>query len=270
MTTNNDTDIEQLLKDELTPQKDAGKSPGAGDGKGDASAVVKADDHVEDKTFTLPDGRVVTSTEAQRLWKDEFMPDYTKKSQELAKLQKTPDNKQSEKLEDQVSKGIRPEDQATFNEFKDWLKIAGVAYKTDVAGIVPTATKVTLGQLKLQGALEDLEKDFDGSKDATSGIEKPKVTAQEVFKYITDEVGKGNKLSLTPLQIAHLLHPNEFAVWDAATLGKPAVAAVTKPVLPATENGGSTGGGQPNPPAPKYDYGDGSMEKGLAEFLHSS
>ena len=43
----------------------------------------------ETPMYELPDGRKVTGEELSREWKDNFLPDYTKKSQELAKLNKT-------------------------------------------------------------------------------------------------------------------------------------------------------------------------------------
>lgn len=41
-------------------------------------------------TFTLPDGREVDADTLQREWKENFLPDYTRKSQELAEYKKPP------------------------------------------------------------------------------------------------------------------------------------------------------------------------------------
>lgn len=40
----------------------------------------------DDGLFELPDGRRVTAAEAQREWKENFLPEFTRKSQELARL----------------------------------------------------------------------------------------------------------------------------------------------------------------------------------------
>lgn len=46
-----------------------------------------------DELLDLPDGRKVTTAEAMREWKDNFMPDYTRKSQELAEMKRAGESK---------------------------------------------------------------------------------------------------------------------------------------------------------------------------------
>lgn len=46
---------------------------------------------VEPVLYDLPDGRKVDAETLQKEWKENFLPDYTRKSQELAKLEKVPD-----------------------------------------------------------------------------------------------------------------------------------------------------------------------------------
>lgn len=43
---------------------------------------------VEEELFETPDGRKVNKEEFQKLWKEHFYPDYTRKSQRLAELEK--------------------------------------------------------------------------------------------------------------------------------------------------------------------------------------
>lgn len=53
--------------------------------------INNPDTHVEDEEpvlYELPDGRKVTGEELSREWKENFMPDYTRKSQELSEYKK--------------------------------------------------------------------------------------------------------------------------------------------------------------------------------------
>lgn len=52
--------------------------------------VESATKPAEPETYELPDGRKVDAQTLTREWKENFLPDYTRKSQELAKV-KTPD-----------------------------------------------------------------------------------------------------------------------------------------------------------------------------------
>lgn len=57
----------------------------------------------EVKLYDLPDGRKVDAETLTREWKENFLPDYTRKSQELAKVSKgdiTNDNKPTERIYD--------------------------------------------------------------------------------------------------------------------------------------------------------------------------
>lgn len=66
-----DTPNEQLIEPEVTPE------------------VVTP----EPQLFDLPDGRKVDAETLAKEFKDNFLPEFTRKSQELAELKKVPDNK---------------------------------------------------------------------------------------------------------------------------------------------------------------------------------
>jgi len=268
----NDNPLDQAILDELTPKPNGEGTSQQGSDGGDKASVSENQENQgsETQTFQLPDGRMVTPSEAQRLWKEEFMPDYTKKSQELSQLKKEPADKQSTKEEKPDGNEDSELDQATLKEFGRYAKRLGLATKDDLDTVVPRASGATLAQIQLDKALTELETDFDGSQDATLGVAKPKVNRAEIMEYVQGEIKKGNKVNLSPLQVAHLLHPNEFALFDAATLNKGSQGTVeTKPALPVTEKGGASGGGNQTPPTPKFDFNDGasSMQKGLEDIF---
>lgn len=61
----------------------------SGEGQGNVAGGGAA---LEPKTFETPDGRKLTAEELEKEWKENFLPDYTKKSQELAALKKPLDS----------------------------------------------------------------------------------------------------------------------------------------------------------------------------------
>lgn len=58
----------------------------------------------EAQLFELPDGRKVDGTTLQKEWKENFLPDYTRKSQTLADIEKAKNNKPNETTEDPYTK----------------------------------------------------------------------------------------------------------------------------------------------------------------------
>jgi len=61
----------------------------------DPPADPKVDPKPEEQLFETPDGRKVTAAELQKEWKENFLPEFTRKSQRLADYEsgKGPDNK---------------------------------------------------------------------------------------------------------------------------------------------------------------------------------
>ncbi len=270
MPINNDPDFESALEKELTPK---GNESDKAEDKGDKGSGAEKPENKEAASFKLPDGRMVTPTEAQRLWNEEFMPDYTKKAQELSTLKKEKSSNQSKDKEDADGKELSADDQEVIRILDRTLPHTNygkkIATKGDVEEVTDKASNRTLAQIELREALTDLETDFDGTTEKLTdaqgsqiSVTKPKVTAEEVANYLRAEFAKGNKPSLSPLQIAHILHPDEFALYDAARVG-----AKVSAQLPETEKGGNAAGGNKTPPQMHYDFGDDSIEKGLAAFL---
>lgn len=283
---NDDFNLDAALRDELTPSGDkpggneSGKADPASQAAGGGTPGDQGGTPAEQATFKLPDGRMVTPTEAQRVFAEEFMPDYTRKSQELAELKKGQSSKQSKGGEESDGKDDSPIDQALAQEVDRVAKHLGYVKKDEVAEQIESVVPRTAGAVRAEQLLNDtftkLESEYDGSVDQTTGIAKPKFDRKEIMEYVQGEMKQGNKVNLSPLQIAHILHPNEYAVYDAATLGKGSNGSVkngaTKAALPATEKTGNAGGGNPNPPTPKYDYSNGasSIEEGLNAILNPS
>jgi len=108
---------------------------------------------------------------------------------------------------------------------------------------------VVSSRIKLEDALDSLEKDFDG----TNG--KPKVDRTKILDFIV----KNPRTELPLSQIARVIDPEGFARWDIQRLnggdgGK----------LPFTEGSGS---GVIDPPKVKYTFADGSVERAAADLL---
>ena len=74
-----ETTAEEVETVETTPETEAAPE-----------AEAETTTATEPELFELPDGRKVDAAELSRLWHAEFMPDYTKKSQDLAALTRQP------------------------------------------------------------------------------------------------------------------------------------------------------------------------------------
>lgn len=61
--------------------------------------AVQPAEPVEPQLFELPDGRKVDGTTLQKEWKENFLPDYTRKSQTLAELEKAKNTKPNDATE---------------------------------------------------------------------------------------------------------------------------------------------------------------------------
>lgn len=272
---NEDFNIDQALANELSPQPNGGgQEPAKTDDKGQAPANQPAGDQPQETaTFKWTDGRMVTPTEAERLLHEEFLPDYTKKADELAKLKKDPTDKQSGKEVEADGKDDSPIDQALAQEVDRVAKHLGYVKKDEVTQQIDSVIPRTAGAVRAESLLNEtfqkLETEYDGSTDSNTGVAKPKFDRKEIMEYVQGEMKQGNRVTLSPLQIAQVLHPDEYSVYRASQLGKGNGSVKAKADLPQTEKNGTSGGGNPNPPAPKYDYSDGakSIEQGLAAIL---
>lgn len=70
----------------------------------------------EPELFELPDGRKVSSEELSKEWKDNFMPDYTRKSQELAEYKRSIETEKKQDIPKWKQVDYRPETYAELIE----------------------------------------------------------------------------------------------------------------------------------------------------------
>lgn len=70
----------------------------------------------EPELFELPDGRKVSSEELSKEWKDNFMPDYTRKSQELAEYKRSIETEKKQDIPKWKQEDYRPETYAELIE----------------------------------------------------------------------------------------------------------------------------------------------------------
>lgn len=70
----------------------------------------------EPELFELPDGRKVSGEELSKEWKDNFMPDYTRKSQELAEYKRSIETEKKQDIPKWKQEDYRPETYAELIE----------------------------------------------------------------------------------------------------------------------------------------------------------
>lgn len=70
----------------------------------EAKETAQPAEPIEPQVFETPDGRKVDGATLQREWKENFLPDYTKKSQALAEIEKAKNIKTNETTEDPYAK----------------------------------------------------------------------------------------------------------------------------------------------------------------------
>jgi len=206
----------------------------------------------------LSDGREFTPE--QLLQEHEKLHSFsTRQAQELKQLKEkattTPPNGSADLTD--------PKDVALASE----LKRLGFVRRTDVDEIVTTKGKEigsssatqAITAVQLDGQVREVTSQFNGAKDESVGMEKPKVERKEILDWYISHPG----VNLSPLEVARSLHYDAFVKYDAARLnaGKPAAA------LPQTEASG-VGGANANPPGkPVLRFNDGSAERAARELL---
>lgn len=206
----------------------------------------------------------VTKLETERKQLAQEKADLEKKMQEQSKGNGEPKNDTN----NSDHNGLSAQDRAVLEE----LKRLGFVRKEDVVTkgeldevkskwereIVDKSVKTTAARNQLVQALDELEEDFDGSEDQETHAVKPKVTRQEILTYINENPG----VNMSPLQIAQVLHHEDFVKYEAARMVK------NPNPLPRTE---SAGIGEHNPPPPpRYSFNNDSVEKGLGEILKTA
>lgn len=271
---------EQLLAAELNGGS-ANQNPTGGDQPSSATNGQPAAT-VDAQYVTLPGhvdsaGNPIKMTPEQAAEKyKELQATYTQTSQELSQLKKNPPQPQSAGQDNQppVNQGsqpaidpgtnlpLSPKDQVLQSE----LKRLGVAFKSEVPDenkIVERASSVSLSNITLRNALEELSSSFDGGEEEVNGVKvmKPQVDPTAVLDFI-----KANpNTDRTPTQIARYLYADDFIKYET----QKAIAGTSGgSSVPSTEGAGSGNQGvQPNP-AP-FNFRDGSTERGVADILRN-
>ena len=189
----------------------------------------------------LADGREVTGEELKTEY-EKLHGEFTRKSQELSKLNKTKDEAASE---DEGSKELTPTEQAAVKELK---RLGFVTKDQTPSGentgeIVNKVTKQVTSNIKLEEALDDLVTDYPFvKKDA-----------------VMDFLAKINNPDLTLEQVATALYPDEFVKAKA----KQMIGETGN--VPQTEGAGAGQNGQP--PTPKVSFKDNSIDRALENIL---
>lgn len=98
------TPSEATPLEETTPEEEAAPSETAPEGETTPEASAETTPAAEPELFELPDGRKVDAATLTTLWKEEFMPEFTQRSQKLAELtrgpQQTPEQTKTDPLKD--------------------------------------------------------------------------------------------------------------------------------------------------------------------------
>ncbi|MBI4151612.1 hypothetical protein HY496_01465 [Candidatus Woesearchaeota archaeon] len=137
----------------------------------------------EPQTYELPDGRQVSAEELAREWKENFLPDYTRKSQELSNLKKTPDGGQPP---------VQNQNPWTDPNYvpKTWEEIFAEVEKR-----LDTKTQAQREQeLVAQKEKEELNKQIDASILKIKETDKT-LNEDDMFRYAAEEAKKGVQYS---------------------------------------------------------------------------
>ena len=243
---NNSGNVEKLLGDDPS---NSGRSTTTTN-PNDNSATTENSTPSE-KVFELPDGRKVTGEQAIEEYK-KLNADYTRKSQELAKLTQNP-VKPNNNPSGEVT--LNKEDQALVIELERLGFTREQSVNKLIEGAAPKlieqAAKRSVSTTELNEALTDLEIDFDGSEG------KPKINKQDILKWIV----ANPTTNLSPLDIAHQVYYKDFVSYDAKQLA----SGATPSNLPATENQGANVTTPPNKPV--YSFRDGSALRAAQAML---
>jgi len=167
---------DQVEENEQTESKDETSSE---DNQEAQETKQSNEDASEQDTFELPDGRKVDASTLSKEWKDNFYPEFTRRSQELSKLRKESEEKQA-KAETDARSAV-----ADNNALKD----VPVEVKEAIVNIVTplleqreqekTAEQERINSEKeFKKNLDSLEKEFDGKKFGVPKFDRNKVLVE--------------------------------------------------------------------------------------------
>lgn len=275
--------LEDSLKNELVDgqatQNQGGDQGTISNNQGQSSAS-----QTDAQMYTLPghvdgSGNPIKMTAEQVTEKyKELNSSYTQKSQELSQLKNNQPQSQSQPQSDQgrnYQKPNQPEIDPRTNQplsakdqaLQSELKRLGVAFADQVPDenkIIERASSVSLNNITLRNALDELSTEFNGREEEVGNVKvkRPQVDQEKVLEFIRANPNTDR----TPREIARYLYADDFINYEAQ---KRVVGSNTADNnVPSTEGQGAGNTGNQPGPAP-YRFGDGSAERGVRDILQN-
>lgn len=178
----------------------------------------------EPELFELPDGRKVDAVTLSKTWKEDFYPEYTRKSQELSKIKEgtapiktepakpvLDENWQPQsyaEIVDKAKEAIREDlarEEREQREAVAQIETAVTEQLTAVKAIEPTVNENALFQHALKYGFRDLRLAHQNMKDMADVVKKTQtVTSQNIAK-------RNDPVSITPGGTGGRPDPSQFA-----------------------------------------------------------
>lgn len=175
----------------------------------------------EPELFELPDGRKVDAGTLSREWKENFYPDYTRKSQALAAKDTTPEDKETDPLKDpnyipttyeelaaQIETRIlagMSERQAREAAERQAIENGAIAQLAEVKAVDSTVNEGMLFQHAVKYGFTDLRAAHANMRDMSAAVKQ----AQKVTK--ENVAGRADPVSAKPGATGVPLNPDNFA-----------------------------------------------------------
>jgi len=154
-----------------------------------------------EELFELPDGRKVTAEQLSKEWKENFYPEFTRRSQQLAELKRAQENRKAEAEKDARSSV----------EESDVLRGVTPEVKEAIIQIVSPELEKVKQDLILQNQQKEADEAFERQMEALEkefpgGDGRPKFDRIEVLREMQKE---GNK-NFDPRSLFKQMHEEEF------------------------------------------------------------
>jgi len=192
---------------------------------------------VQEKFYTLPDGRKVTAEQVYEEYQ-KLLPEFTKRSQELSELKK----KTEASVEDETARQVREE-----------LKKHGVVFKDELEQEKNQLVQSIRQEIEYEQRLKELEKEIDGSDG------RPPFRREEVLAHMS-------KVPIyEPLKAYEDLHRAKIDEWKIQQF------LAKKQGLSTYESVRGRSVGTPPPPAPSRSVGkmsDNELKNLIVEELN--
>jgi len=216
----------EVTYEETTPEETTEVTPDETNPEGEETpeeTPAEATSAAEPELLELPDGRKVDAATLASLWKEEFMPDYTKKSQDLAALkqQQTPAETKTDPLKDpnyipptydelaaQIETRIltgMAERQAQEAAQRQAIEDAAIAQLAEVKAVDPNVNEGLLFQHAMKYGFTDLRVAHSNMKDMFGAIKKAQTVTVENKQARVDPV------STKPGATGGALDPDAFS-----------------------------------------------------------